>query len=397
MKINPWTAGLAAAGVISFAGAVQAEEAKNQVLTAVSGTTLSGYVSTTARWDFSSKNAVTQYAYGAGKSDRFNLDVVDLTFAKNLPEGDWASGYKAELWIGPDAAVIGNNISGFGSNDLAIKQAYVELRAPIGNGLDLKMGVFDTVVGYESANAGDNPNYTRSFGYTIEPTEHVGILASYRFCDNFSASVGIANSYTAVLNSGAVGSGGAAGGATAQSQKTYMASATLTAPESFGFLKGGTLTVGVVDGRTFAAAASTAPDSTLVYVGVTIPTPVENLSLGAAWDHLNREGTSAAPIRDTDAAAIYASYKASDKLKLNARADWINNMAAVAVGAPGAVEDLAMTLTADYSLWENVITRLEYRWDHALSGHLKGTALVGPFAGGRVNTSIIALNVIYKF
>ena len=39
--------------------------------------------------------------------------------------------------------------------------------------LDAKLGVWDTIVGYETFDAGNNPNYTRSYGYTIEPTRYV--------------------------------------------------------------------------------------------------------------------------------------------------------------------------------------------------------------------------------
>jgi hypothetical protein len=48
MKLNQWTLGLAAAGVISLASVAGAEEAPSQVLTALSSTTLSGYVDTSA-------------------------------------------------------------------------------------------------------------------------------------------------------------------------------------------------------------------------------------------------------------------------------------------------------------------------------------------------------------
>ena len=64
-------------------------------------------------------------------------------------------------------------------SDFAIKQAYVTLRTPVGNGIDWKVGVFDTIIGYEVTDAGNDPNYTRSWGYFIEPTEHTGILATY--------------------------------------------------------------------------------------------------------------------------------------------------------------------------------------------------------------------------
>jgi len=369
MKINPWTVGLAAAGVISFAGTAQAEEAKNQVMTAVSGTTLSGYVSTSARWDFSSAAGVSAYRFGAGKADGFNLDVVNVTVAKAPGEGEWASGYKAEMVFGPDAnAGLGG---GFG-----LKQAYVALRAPVGNGLDIKMGVFDSVIGYEATNSPDNPNYTRSWGNTIDPVQHTGILASYRFCENFSGSIGVANTALGNIN---------ARNGSAQSQKTYMAAISATAPESFGALKGTVLNAGVVDAQSNGAAN----DITYIYVGATIPTPMENLTVGLAWDHHMQNAAT-----DAQVLAAYVSYKASDKLKVNVRADYLDNNSAVVGAFAGSAEILTTTVTLDYSLWENVLSRLEYRWDHAASGRVAGA---GPFGGGRVNANQVIANVVYKF
>ena len=51
MKINQWTLGLAAVGVVSLASAVNAEEAKmNALQTALSSTTISGYVDTSIEY-----------------------------------------------------------------------------------------------------------------------------------------------------------------------------------------------------------------------------------------------------------------------------------------------------------------------------------------------------------
>ena len=33
---------------------------------------------------------------------------------------------------------------------MTLRQAYIALRTPLGNGIDWKIGVFDTIVGYES-------------------------------------------------------------------------------------------------------------------------------------------------------------------------------------------------------------------------------------------------------
>ena len=70
----------------------------------------------------------------------------------------------------------------------------------MGTGLDFKMGVFDSIIGYESIEAGNNPNFTRSYGHSIEPQTDTGLLASYRFCDCFSASAGVADTVGPTIN-----------------------------------------------------------------------------------------------------------------------------------------------------------------------------------------------------
>src|SRR6266496_195227 len=145
MKFNQWTLALAAGGVVSLGSIAQAEEKPmSQVLTAVSSTTLSGYVDTSAIWKFGTGNAnLPGRAFdGAGsnnKLDGFNLNVVELQLEKPLSEDQWAAGYRVQLLLGPDAN--GYNISPFGGGssaggDFSLKDAYVALRVPVGNGLD---------------------------------------------------------------------------------------------------------------------------------------------------------------------------------------------------------------------------------------------------------------------
>src|SRR5216683_4492026 len=196
MKLKKWTAALAAFAVVGLASFAEAEEQASSVLTALSSTTISGYVDTSAQWNFGSGNAnMPPYKFGGtSKADGFNLDVVQLRIEKPLDESDWAAGYRADLWMGPDANVLGTqSINSVGGADFAIRQAYVSLRMPVGNGLDWKVGVFDSIIGYESVESPNNPNYTRSYGHSIEPQTHTGVLGSYRFNDMVSASVGIAD------------------------------------------------------------------------------------------------------------------------------------------------------------------------------------------------------------
>jgi len=54
------------------------------------------------------------------------------------------------------------------------------------------------------------------------------------------------------------------------------------------------------------------------------------------------------------------------------------------------------TLTADYALWANVISRAELRWDHSMSGDKPYGGTV-PGVGVNRNAVTLALNLIYKF
>src|SRR5512133_4384600 len=108
MKFDKWTVALAAIGVGSFASADKAEEKASSVMTAVSSTTLSGYVDTSAQWNFGTGNAnLPPYKFGgATKADGFNLNVVQLRIEKPLDESEWAAGYRADLWAAPDANTL---------------------------------------------------------------------------------------------------------------------------------------------------------------------------------------------------------------------------------------------------------------------------------------------------
>src|SRR5947208_1283609 len=219
MKFNKWTVGLAAIGVVSLASAARAEEKASSVMTALSSTTLSGYVDTSAQWNFGTGNKyLPDYKFGgSSKADGFNLNVVQLRLEKPLDEAEWAAGYRVDLWAGPDANTLNTQSILSGSkSDFAIRQAYVALRAPFQNGLDFKVGVFDSIIGYESVESPSNPNYTRSYGHSIEPQTHTGVLSSYRCCEMVSLSAGIANTRGPTINYRAFGDEHKA-----ESSKTY--------------------------------------------------------------------------------------------------------------------------------------------------------------------------------
>jgi len=409
MKVNKWTLGLAACGLVSLPTLVQAEEKLSALQTALSSTTISGYVNTSAQWDAGTGNAnVPGFAYNNGKQDGFNLNVVKLTIERPLDEGQWSAGYKADLLFGPDANALATTSSGFPVGDVAVKQAYVALRAPVGNGLDAKLGVWDTIVGYETFDAGNNPNYTRSYGYTIEPTTHTGLLLTYQFSDMIGVSAGIANTYGPTINQKAWGSGRSEG------FLTYMGSIAFSAPKDWGFVGGSTLYAGIINGLN-TGLSTTGSRTTHYYVGGAITTPLKGLKLGAAYDYAAVDEHP--PGNDASegyawAGAVYASFQPEgSKFGLHLRGEYAEHSANSFVPAPATLgftptsvfprKVFALTGTVQYDLWKNVLSRLEARWDRDATG---GKSFGGQFdsagVGGvptKANNFMLVANLIYKF
>jgi hypothetical protein len=389
MKFNPWTVALLGAGLVSIPAITHAEEKPNFVQTALASTTLSGYVDTSVQWNFGTGNeSLPPYAFGGPtKADGFNLNVVELRIDKPVEAADvWGAGYRVDLLAGPDANALFTQSSGIPA-DFAVKQAYVALHAPVGNGLDFKLGVWDTIIGYEVFESGNNPNFTRSYGYSLEPTTHTGLLATYQFCELLSASAGIANTFGPTIN----GRAHNAPNSQAESFKTYMASVTFTAPTNTGFLAGSTLTACVINGFNQALFDNTTTlfgaNETHYYAGGTMNTPVSGLKFGAALDYIDVHNAHG----EIWSVGGYAAFQATEKLSFYGRAEYVRQRGDFTLLAPLPEKAMELTATVQYDLWKNVLSRLEFRWDHSVSGDgVWGT-------DGLKNQCELIANVVYKF
>jgi len=444
MKFNKWTAGLAAVGVVSLASAVRADETMSVVNTALSQTTLSGYVDVAAEYNPGNGQLPYPNYYGDppgvvpsgsfAHDDGFSLNAVDIALDKPQDNSQWAAGYRVELMAGADAVGVPiNSITGWNydnenyiysgswySTGATVRQAFIRLRTPVGNGIDWQIGVFDDIIGYESSTDGSNPNYTRSYGYSIEPTTLTGILATYKFCDEVSVSAGIAN--------GAAFTGSYIPNSVYQSQLSYMASITLTAPDSMGFMKGATLSGGVVRSvnsaqyGTYSQFGDWDVGATCNwYVGATVPTPLTGLKVGASFDYVNLSAQEYDyPYTHTGLdiwdVAGYLTYQATDKLSFNFRAEYLDNWDDLGdyVPFPGSSGDTGygipynannqsgnfaeeITATVQYNLWANVISRLEFRWDHVDADSFSSISDTSTTGLSKENFFMLALNLIYQF
>ncbi|HAB17885.1 MAG TPA: outer membrane beta-barrel protein [Verrucomicrobiota bacterium] len=395
MKCNQWTIGLLATGVVSLGSVALADE--SPITSLISGTTIGGAVDTSAQWKIGSGSTMANRFINTAPShyNGFNLEFFEFRIEKPLDEGQWSAGYKAEMWFGPDA----NALPGSLSEGVAVKQAYVALRAPVGNGLDFKIGQFDPIIGYEVASSYANPNFARSLGFYLEPLSHTGMLASYQITEWLGAVGGIANTAFGKINAKEPWAYNDGNQIKGDGILTYMGALTLKAPESWGWMAGSSLYGGIVDG-----GVSGSQDSVNYYVGLSMPTPIKEITVGAAFDYLANgygDGSWAETV------AGYLSWQITEKLKLNGRVEWAkSNGGTEGVWiTPIEVSDydydydydygggpeklFAVTATIDYSLWANVVSRVELVWDHDLNGN--------EAFDGNNNAWLLLASIAYKF
>jgi len=323
IKTNKWTLALAAAGMVSIPSLANAQEAAAGADALAASTTLTGYVSTSYTMSDGDGADLVKTNEDA---DKFKLDIVSLTLASAQGAGEYAAGYTVGMWIGPDDQHTSENFS--------LTQANIDLRVPVGTGIDLKLGYFGTVVGYEVYEYTDNAFFQRGLGFYMEPTHHTGVLASYQLTDDLGITAGLVNNGGATPNANA-GGGGTAGAVTAS----------YTTPDSLGFAGGTSVYVATVQGLD---AFGTGP-ADFWYASIGLPTGIEGLSVDLAADWVDWEAGG-----DDEIYQLYASYALSEKATVNARYEFgtsdENSMT--------DLESVAVGIT--YDLWDNVMSRVEY-------------------------------------
>jgi hypothetical protein len=178
----------------------------NFVETAQKGVKLSGYVDAGYSYNFTGSQQNASDVTGRFGSDTasrgdFNLYAVKLALEKALTSENKAqAGFRTDVMIGEDANYLINrgttnnvNNNSQNSNALFLEQAYVSIRAPVGNGWDFKVGKFVSILGYEVIERPANMNVTYGLLWQQMPLYYTGVLSSYKFDDYLDAKLGVVN------------------------------------------------------------------------------------------------------------------------------------------------------------------------------------------------------------
>ncbi|HEX2054842.1 MAG TPA: outer membrane beta-barrel protein [Nitrospiraceae bacterium] len=130
------------------------------------------------------KDAVPQSRWGTELTVQGGQDAKDFGFDVNKPKVE-----------GSDA------LRHFG-------RANVSYLAPVGNGLMLQAGLFNSLIGYDSLYAKDNFAYTRPWGGDYTPYLMFGANASYSFNERWTGTFFIINEYFHLQNTNSLPSYG---------------------------------------------------------------------------------------------------------------------------------------------------------------------------------------------
>nr|WP_293840174.1 porin [uncultured Arsenicibacter sp.] len=125
------------------------------------------------------------------KSGQFGIGLIQAKAAYSSDKVDAVM----DMAFGPfaDLGNYGNYVGflGAGSTSLAIKQAYVTLKAT--SKLSFTAGQFGTHIGYEVIDAPVNFNYSLSNLFNNGPFYHIGLKGQYSFSDKAYLMLGVVN------------------------------------------------------------------------------------------------------------------------------------------------------------------------------------------------------------
>ena len=109
------------------------------------------------------------------------------------------AGFRTRLNFGLDARVSRartNYQTGTSNDEFDLQEIYGQYILPIGNGLDIKVGKINTLIGYEVINSSYNVNFSRSFTFGQgQAFTTTGLRLSYQFNPMVLASAGIVNGW----------------------------------------------------------------------------------------------------------------------------------------------------------------------------------------------------------
>lgn len=297
-----------------------------------------------------------------GDSNSFRPNMAQLVFEKEGKTGGTAvdrAGFRIKLDFGEDAQFTGGRTG----DDFDVQEMYAQYVAPVGNGLDIRIGRMNTLVGYEVIESPLNVNFSRSWLFGLgQPFTTTGIRLTYPINEMLLVSIGAINSFTGLT-------------ADTNSAKSVEGLVSFRPIEQLGFN---------IYGFFGRESSNTAGSGKRVLIGSYVTfQATEQLGFVVEGYYANQENGSAVSSAGNgrwNGAAGYAIYDFTDQWGLRFRGEIFEDAGGdlSCLGTPGSggnanvcfngVGGIAQTLwettvTLQYKPVSSLITRLEWRYD----------------------------------
>lgn len=344
---------IAGASKISTDG--MAPDGDSPVMTLLKNTKLSGFVDAGYVVSFNGMNnspGVNDSAAGGrvrltdSLDNSFYLNAVQINI-ENLASKDRIVGYHLELAAGADPRAYEGNL-------VTIQEGWVQFWAPVGSGLDVRVGKMATLVGMEVLESINNNQYSRGAIFTnIQPFTQTGVRATYAVNEQFSGTLGFFNGINPVDTFADDDHGKAV-----EFQVAVKPS------------KDAYVNVTMVIGNDTANFSEDSGDLFYIF-DIVAGYTIDKLVLGLNFTRASQQDTQATGLRGAATGlAAYIKYNMSDSFAPSFRAEYLSDTdGAVGLGNGGENGDgarlLTFTFTGEFRIAQLAIFRIELRHDNS--------------------------------
>ncbi len=311
---------------------------------------ISGYVTTsyTSSARAIGDSIIVGRAYDR-RNNTFLINIANLTLERAAPTDQVAAGFRAEAWLGPQAALVKSAGLDLGPN-ADMWQAYVVLNLPMSGKdryLQLKAGKIAALVGLEVGQEPLNPN--AAVGYQnllVEPFTETGVELGARLGPRIDAQLRLSNGWDQVVD--------------VNSRKTVTARVGLAPDDKTLFALTGSLGPEQVLNNSSSRRA-------LNVVGSRRIGSAANAIFQLDYGHEDVAGSKAT----WSAAGTWLTYDLASSASLALRADYVNDRnGARTSGVLGFPANTGMsvrsfTSTLNLKHWAHTLVRPELRFDSA--------------------------------
>jgi len=272
-----------------------------------------------------------------------------------------------------------------------------------------------TFLGYEVIESPANPNFSRGLLFTNAiPLTHTGVYADYKFNDTFEGKFGVVdgwNNSTSLVN----GTDNTFGGKAITGQLNINApgkNANIT--QSFIYAPQGD--TGAANPNNVGPGANNPTGPTGAGGGLSGDNPVFVYDIWGNWTPtFDKSGNTTLGFNldygydsfSWYGAALYAQYKLTKVITLAGRGEYLHSDAnagkfgaggttfndtiggvTTSVFRPEAQDDYSLTATISFAIWDNLLTRAEYRFDDLSAGSTGSSSNV---------QNEVSLEAVYSF